>query len=152
MRTGRYIIRRQDRGVAIAFIEQQLIQKSLWIDGDEKRQSMAKQEYLDCRIDPDGINAWCAKWLNEMQWQQLKEAISNARYMQERIRPLQPLKTVSLSYQAWEILVDLAQRNNTTLSNVIITYLGKMNFAACIQTDTDFDQTCLNRDNPVMNA
>lgn len=143
MKVGRYIIRRQDRHAAITFVEQQLNQESQWIDGDEKQQLTAKQEYLDSLTEPDGMNAWCEKWLNDVQWEQLRQAISGARDMQEKIRQSQSLRTISLSYQAWEILADLAQQNNTTLSNIIIMHLGNMNFATRIQTETDYNRNSL---------
>lgn len=152
MRVGRYIIRRQDRHAAITFVEQKLNQESQWIEGDKKQQLTAKQEYLDSLIDPEGMNAWCEKWLNDVQWEQLRQAISDARDMQEKIQQSQSLKTISLSYQAWEILADLAQQNNTTLSNIIITHLGNMNFAACIQTETDYNRNSLNQDSSTTNV
>jgi len=97
------------------------------------------------------MNAWCEKWLNDVQWEQLRQAISVGCDVQEN-RQLQPLKTISLSHQAWEILADLAQQSDTTLSNVIITHLGNVNFTACIQTETDYNRDSLNQDNPAMSS
>jgi len=151
MKAGQYVIRRQDRRTVITFIEQQLNERALWMNGNENQQLIAKQEYLDSMPDPD-INAWCAKWLSDAQWAQLRQAISAARNLQERIQQAQTLKTISLSHHAWQILVDLAQRDNTTLSNVIISHLGKAHFAVCTQTETDYNRNSLNQDNPALNA
>ncbi|MFZ1712662.1 MAG: hypothetical protein WAT53_06315 [Nitrosomonas sp.] len=151
MKVGQYVIRRQDRHAAIAFVEQKLNQEPQWIGVDENQQLIAKQEYFGSLIDPDGMNAWCEKWLNDVQWEQLRQAISVGCDVQEN-RQLQPLKTISLSHQAWEILADLAQQSDTTLSNVIITHLGNVNFTACIQTETDYNRNSLNQDNPAMSS
>ncbi|MDT8364743.1 MAG: hypothetical protein RQ714_08900 [Nitrosomonas sp.] len=152
MKANRYVIRRQDRRVAIAFVEQRLNAEPQWIEGDKQRQLVAKQDYLDNIVDPDAINAWCAKWLNDAQWEQLRQAISTARDLQEKIRQASPLKTISLSDRAWQILIDLAQKDNTTLSNVIINHLGNAHFAACKQAEIDYNLSGANQDRISLNA
>lgn len=151
MKTGQYVIRRQDRQTVLTFIEHLLDDEVHWINGKENQRQIAKQEFLDSMPDPD-INTWCAKWLSDAQWAQLRQAISAARNLRERIQQAQMLKTISLSHHAWQILVDLAQQDNTTLSNVIISHLGKAHFANCTPTETDYNRTSLNQDNPLMNA
>lgn len=152
MKVGQYVIRRQDRRTVLTFIEHLFDDESAWINGKENQQLIAKQEYLDSMADPDGINAWCAKWLSDVQWEQLRQAVSAACHLREKIRQAQMLKTISLSYHAWKILVDLAQQENTTLSNVVINHLGNAHFADCSQTETDYNRNNLNQDNPSMNA
>ncbi len=149
MKVDRYVIRRQDRYAAIVFIEQQLGEEMQWI---ESKHALAKQEYLDSLTDPEGINAWCVKWLNDGQWTQLRKAISAACGPQEKTMQIQPLQTVSLSYHAWQILADLAQQNGTTLSNVIISHLEKIHFATCTQSETDYNRNNRNHNNPALNT
>lgn len=121
-----YIIRQQDRNAAIGFIDHQLDCQPGWLSEVESRRALAEQEYQQARIDPDSFNTWCHKWLNEDQWAEIKQAICVARGRQEkRLRYAESNKTISVTQEAWKILSELALKDQLSLSEVIVSRLGK---------------------------
>lgn len=121
-----YIIRQQDRSAAISFIDHQLHSQPGWLSEVESRRIMAEQEYQQARIDQDSFNAWCHKWLNEDQWAEIKQVICVIRGRQEKRSGYVELnKTISVTQEAWKILSELALKDQLSLSEVIVSRLGK---------------------------
>ncbi|MDV6345456.1 hypothetical protein [Nitrosomonas sp. Is37] len=119
-----YIIRQQDKNAAVSFIDNQIASNSHWLTMDDTQRLGAELEYQNVRHDSIALNEWCQKWLNETQWVQLKNAISIARDQIESQKYRPPLKTIGITYTAWQILSELAKHDGVTLSEVIINRLG----------------------------
>ena len=121
-----YVIRQQDRDTAITFIEDQLNENPRWLCKTDSQRIAAEQEYRESRADPASFNAWCQKWLNEAQWAEVKKALCITRsYKKEKLRYVEPHKTISVTHRAWKILSELALHDQLTLSEVIINRLGR---------------------------
>ena len=120
-----YIIRQQDRNIAIGFIDSQLNKNHAWLNEIESQRIIAGQEYLQARTDSVSFNAWCQKWLNESQWAEIKQAIMARNRQETRLRYVaEPHKTISVTHRAWKILSEIALQEQLTLSEVIINRLG----------------------------
>jgi hypothetical protein len=121
-----YIIRQQDRKIAIAFIDNQLNKNPKWLETTEAQYSMAKQEYLVSKANSTSFNTWCQKWLNKAQWIEVRKVIGmNKNHEEEKWRYIEPHKTISVTHHAWRILSALALQDQRSLSEVIINRLGK---------------------------
>ncbi len=139
-----YVIRQQDRNAAIAFIEAQMSKNSLWPAETKSQRITAEQEYREARNNAASFNAWCRKWLDEIQWKQIKEAICITRNRQEEsLKYIQPHKTISVTHHAWQILSDLAQQEHLTLSEVIISRLGGEAATVYTHTESSYNLTTL---------
>jgi hypothetical protein len=64
------------------------------------------------------LQQWCDRFLDAAQWKQVQAVIRAAR------RDMRQSRTVRLSRNAHETLRRLAQREHTTLSDVIVRYLS----------------------------
>lgn len=124
MADQKYVIRLQDKNAAVSFIDDQIASNSYWLTTDDTQRQSAELEYQNARHDSITLNGWCQKWLNETQWIQLKNAICIARDQIESQKYRPPLKTISITHTAWQILSELAKHDGVTLSEVIINRLG----------------------------
>lgn len=125
MTDQKYVIRQQDKNAAVSFIDNQIANNSFWLAPDDTQRIIAELEYQDAKYDSMTLNEWCKKWLNEIQWAQLKNAICIARDRIESQKYRPQLKTISLTHRAWQILSELAKHDKVTLSEVIINRLGE---------------------------
>ena len=66
---------------------------------------------------PEALQAWCDIYLAPQQWKRIRDAIRAAR------RNPEDIKNIKLDVGAWQILSDIAKRDNTTYSDVIYQYL-----------------------------
>jgi macrodomain Ter protein organizer (MatP/YcbG family) len=123
MARSRFIITRQDKTAAVAYISNKL-RDLYWPSKDTTRQLQAERKYKDAKRELVTLNEWCEKWLDSAQWTQLKNAIRAAR---KRTADMQrdPPKSVTLSRKAWLIISDLSKRDGVTLSALIEDRLGK---------------------------
>jgi macrodomain Ter protein organizer (MatP/YcbG family) len=123
MARSRFTITQQDTAAALAYISNKL-RDPYWPSEDTTRQLKAEREYETAKREPVTINEWCEKWLNSAQWTQLKNAIRAAR---KRTADLSrnPPKSITLSHTAWQIISDLARRDEVTLSALIENRLGR---------------------------
>jgi macrodomain Ter protein organizer (MatP/YcbG family) len=123
MARSRFIITRQDKAAALAYISNKL-RDPYWPSENTGRQIKAARKYKTAKRELVTLNEWCETWLDSAQWTQLKNAIRAAR---KRAADLQrdPPKHVTLSHKAWQILSDLARRDGVTLSTLIEDRLGK---------------------------
>ncbi len=82
---------------------------------------------LQLKDNPKYINTWCETFLNQNQWQRLKNAIRAERSREKR-RDIggERIKRVDLTYKAHLILSALSKRDNVTLSETVINHLGKL--------------------------
>ena len=119
----KYIIRQQDKNAAVSFISDQIASDPNWLAFDDSMRANAELEYLNARYESIKLNEWCNKWLNDIQWKQLIDAIHIARnrFESQKYRP--QLKTISITHSAWQILSELAEHDKVTLSEVIINRL-----------------------------
>jgi len=140
-----YVIRQQDRNAAVAFIDSQISKDPQWLGNVESQRIIAEREYRDIKADPASFNEWCRKWMNETQWTQIKEAISIAREQKEKLKRVQPDKTISLTHRAWQILSDLARQDDATLSEVIVNRLGRDWVTAYVRTESRYTNAPNNR-------
>jgi macrodomain Ter protein organizer (MatP/YcbG family) len=124
MADQKYIIRQQDKNTAVNFIDDQIASKSYWLTVDDTQRLSAEREYRDAKHDSITLNKWCQKWLNETQWVQLKNVISIERNRIESQKHKSPLKVISITHTAWQILSELAKHDDITISEVIINRLG----------------------------
>ena len=65
------------------------------------------------------LQAWCDRWLNAKQWQQLQAAIRSARRDRQG-----NTRSISVSNKAHEILSTIGKREQLTFSEVIEKYLA----------------------------
>jgi macrodomain Ter protein organizer (MatP/YcbG family) len=120
---SRYTITEPDMAAALAYIGSKL-RDPWWPSEDTTAQVKAERGFRMAKRDPVTLNRWCEKHLSADQWIQLKNAIRAAR---KRTADLSrdPLKSVTLSHKAWQIISDLAKRDGVTLSELIEDRLGK---------------------------
>ena len=123
MARSRFIITRQDKTAALAYISNKL-RDPYWPSKDTTRQLKAQRKYETAKRELVTLNEWCEKWLDSRQWTQLKNAIRAARKRTADLSRDQP-KNVTLSRKAWRIISDLAKRDGVTLSALIENRLGK---------------------------
>lgn len=109
-----YAIATQDQRAALSYLQRKLANDHHWLDSE------ACRDYQTQQRDLHTLNAWCQRWLDEHQWKNLKSAIRAAR---KRRRDMtgdrMPAKHVTLSWQAWRIVSELAKRDEVTLSQFI---------------------------------
>lgn len=125
MADQKYVIRQQDKNAAIGFINDQIASNPNWLASDDPVRAIAELEYRNARYESITLNEWCNKWLNEIQWKQLINAIHNARNRFENQKYRPQLKTISITHSAWQILSELAEHDKVTISEVIINRLER---------------------------
>lgn len=101
-----------------SYIEKKLITKN-WPSHDTQQEALTdyKQRPIVGRYAHDELTRWCKKWLNDTQWQQLKNTMNSWRYRQNAT---EPPKKIQLSPDAWKIISSLAQMEKKTISSLII--------------------------------
>lgn len=119
MARSKYRINEGDRWFAHRWIEKKL----------ENPASLGLQRTFDAsrafagledHSSSQDLNNWCETWLTAHEWAQMKNAIRAGRRRARQPR----VKSVTLSYKAWEILNYLAKRERCTISGVIEKRLG----------------------------
>jgi macrodomain Ter protein organizer (MatP/YcbG family) len=96
---------------------------------DPEAVEIAYNEYLRMsRLPPsteaaDQMQAWCAKYLTDAEWDHLKASVRKRR---QRWLGSRKLKTVTISANAHRLLSELAKRDKVTLSEALELHLAKM--------------------------
>jgi macrodomain Ter protein organizer (MatP/YcbG family) len=124
MTDQKYVIRQQDKHAAAGFLDNMIASDSCWLNKDASQRVIAELEYRAAKHNSIALNEWCTRWLDQTQWMQLKNAVRIARDQIESQKYRPQLKTISLTYHAWQILTELAKHDEATLSEVIINRLG----------------------------
>lgn len=118
MGRSKYVIQNGDLAFAWRWINSKLA-NPLWLG--ERETYTAYQQFTQLgEGDAAGLNGWCEQWLGRRQWTQLKNAVRAGRKRSQG----EPVKTITLSRNAWAILDYWARRDGVTLSEVIERRLG----------------------------
>ncbi len=107
---------------ALSYIDRKLKLDDSWPSGNLDGHERAYREFRRVRLrqDPDALQGWCERWLNEAERKKLLAAL---RARKKRERQEKCKKTVSLDERAWLYLSGLAKRDNVTLSEFLIKRL-----------------------------
>ncbi len=113
----RYRITRQDAPFA-----------HTWIGGKLKNdldfpteQSRAKALRAFSAGDAKSLNVWCEKYLSPKQWSQMRAAVRQFRSRMDRRN--EERKTITISKKAWRYVTELAERDESTISDAMEKYL-----------------------------
>lgn len=117
MARPKYLITPADSSYARRWVEGRLANPA-WLGSDRSWES--HQDLSERTETAAELNAWCEHWLDSAQWTQLKNAVRAAR---KRAR-MNDTVSVTLSRNAWGILSYWAEREYTTLSEVIERHLS----------------------------
>jgi len=113
-----YSIDPRDELIVRRYIHKKLLVELAWDLPVEVESSFEQR-----KRDAITLSQWCQQWLDAEQWQRLQAAVRASHYRQ-RVRQSPDRYGshvhVRLSYQAWSILTQLAQRDGVTISDFII--------------------------------
>jgi macrodomain Ter protein organizer (MatP/YcbG family) len=119
MSRPKYTLNKDDLPAVSRYLTHKLLQAD-WLTEDNAQADKAVRAFQKAMCNHVTLNAWCEKWLNNAQWQQLKAALRAARKrLNDRTGANDPKVSVTLERRAWLILRRLAQEEGLTLSGFI---------------------------------
>lgn len=117
----RTVFKKEQVGFVRNYIEKKLISRN-WPSGETRQAALNdfRQRPTVGRYAHDELTRWCYQWLNDTQWQCLKNTMNSWLYRQTV--PVHP-KRVQLSPDAWQIISTLAEMEKKTISSFIVERL-----------------------------
>lgn len=123
MSRQKYAITEDDFLFARKYLSRKFHEDDDWFLGCGAEEDFTASERDFRKVRTAGkLNDWGERWLARSHWEQLKAAIRAARKRQ-RERSREGTKHVSLSWRAWSILHDMAERDGVTISDLIVSRL-----------------------------
>jgi macrodomain Ter protein organizer (MatP/YcbG family) len=120
----------------LSYIERKFKLDPYWPKEDYEWKTEAREAFAEIQQEaqPSPLEDWCATWLDKGQKKRLDNAL---RAWRKRRRDISgaPKKNITLEYQAWLYLSELAKRDNVTISQYLTNRLEQEYFDIPLDTE-----------------